>query len=48
MKHPYTSLETQTLYAQEQAVFAEMQGQEQMRKRRKRRRRALMWILRRL
>ncbi|MEL6565877.1 MAG: hypothetical protein AAFU63_06460 [Pseudomonadota bacterium] len=48
MKHPYTSLETQSLYAQEQALFAKMKAEDQNRKRRKRRRQALMWVLRRL
>ena len=48
MKHPYKSLEMQSIYAQEQAVFAEMKEQMQSRKRRARRRRALMWVMRRL
>jgi len=48
MKHPYKSLEMNSLYREEQAVFAKMQVEEQNRKRRARRRRALMWVLRRL
>lgn len=48
MQHPYKSLEMNSLYAKEQALFADMQKQERIRKRRQRRRRALMWILRRL
>ena len=48
MQHPYKSLEMNSVYAQEQALFAKMQVEEQIRKRRQRRRRALMWVLRRL
>ncbi|MEX0365143.1 MAG: hypothetical protein AB3N22_03680 [Ruegeria sp.] len=48
MRHPYKSLEMNSLYAQEQAVFAKMQAEQQIRKRRQRRRRVLMWVLRRL
>ena len=48
MQHPYKSLEMNSVYAQEQAVFAKMQAQEHIRKRKQRRRRALMWVLRRL
>ena len=48
MKHPYNDLQTQSLYAKEQAIFAKMQEHDHIRKRRKRRRQALMWVLRRL
>ncbi|WP_193743541.1 hypothetical protein [Tateyamaria sp. ANG-S1] len=48
MLHLYKSMETQSIYTQEQRLFAEMQEAEQNRKRRQRRRRVLMWILRRL
>ncbi|MEL6466686.1 MAG: hypothetical protein AAFQ58_17110 [Pseudomonadota bacterium] len=48
MRHPYKSLEMNSIYAQEQAVFAKMQADDHIRKRRQRRRRALMWVLRRL
>ncbi|MBY5932884.1 hypothetical protein KUV51_07745 [Tateyamaria omphalii] len=48
MQHPYKSLEMNSLYAQEQRVFAKLQAEEQIRKRKQRRRRALMWVLRRL
>ncbi|MEO0666942.1 MAG: hypothetical protein AAFZ99_03435 [Pseudomonadota bacterium] len=48
MKHPYSDIQTQSLYAQEQSAFAKMQDEERIRKRRKRRRQALMWVLRRL
>lgn len=37
-----------SIYGEEQAVFAKMKREHQMRKRRQRRRRALMWLLRRL
>ncbi|MEL6807982.1 MAG: hypothetical protein AAFO97_09390 [Pseudomonadota bacterium] len=48
MQHPYKSLEMNSIYAQEQAVFAEMKEAEHLRKRKQRRRRVVMWILRRL
>ncbi|MEL6452591.1 MAG: hypothetical protein AAFQ19_15140 [Pseudomonadota bacterium] len=48
MQHPYKSLELNSIYAKEQALFAQMKDADENRKRRARRRRALMWILRRL
>ncbi len=48
MKHPYKSLEMNSIYAQEQMLFAKMQDADQIRKRKQRRRRMLMWVLRRL
>lgn len=48
MKHPYVSLETNSLYAEEQRLFAKLQDDMQNRKRRQKRRRLLMWVLRRL
>ena len=48
MKHPLKALETPSIYAQEQALFAEMQAAAQKRKRSQLRRRMLMWVLRRL
>lgn len=48
MKHPYKSLEMNSIYAQEQAAFAKMKEAEHLRKRKQRRRRVVMWILRRL
>ena len=48
MKHPYKSLEMNSIYADEQRVFAKMKDEDHLRKRKQRRRRALMWVLRRL
>ncbi|MEM6374017.1 MAG: hypothetical protein AAF727_14725 [Pseudomonadota bacterium] len=48
MQHPYKSLETNSIFAQEQRHFAELKAADQLRKRKQRRRRALMWLLRRL
>lgn len=48
MRHPYKSLEMNSLYQQEQSEFAKMKEDMQNRKRRARRRRILMWVLRRL
>ena len=48
MLHPYKSMEMNSLYAQEQTLFAKMIEDMQKRKRRARRRRMLMWVLRRL
>ncbi|MFL4471431.1 hypothetical protein ACERZ8_16695 [Tateyamaria armeniaca] len=48
MRHPYKSLEMNSLYAREQSLFAEMKVADQIRKRKQRRRRMLMWVLRRL
>lgn len=48
MQNPYKSLEMNSIYAEEQRLFAQQQEQLQNRKRRERRRRALMWVLRRL
>ena len=48
MKHPYKSLEMNSVYAQEQRIFAKLQAEDQIRKRKQRRRRAQMRVLRRL
>lgn len=48
MENPYETKEMISAYAQEQALFAEMQAAAQNRKRKQRRRRVLMWVLRRL
>ena len=48
MRHPYKSLEMNSIYAQEQAAFAKMKEADHLRKRKQRRRRMVMWILRRL
>ncbi|MEO1556657.1 MAG: hypothetical protein AAFS01_09505 [Pseudomonadota bacterium] len=48
MQHPYKSMEMNSIYAQEQAAFAEMKEAEHLRKRKQRWRRVVMWILRRL
>lgn len=48
MQHPYKSLEMNSIYRKEQALFAKLQAEEQIRKRKQRRRRAPMWVLRRL
>ena len=48
MLHPYKSMETNSIYAHEQATFAKMKEEAQLRKRKQRRRRLIMWILRRL
>ncbi len=42
------ALEMDTVYGQEQRLFAKMQEEAQMRKRRSQRRRVLMWVLRKL
>jgi hypothetical protein len=48
MKHDYFPDEFNSIYDQEQAVFAKMKERERISKRRKRRRYILLWILRRL
>ena len=48
MQNPYKPLEMNSIYAQEQAVFAKMQAESRIRKRKHRRRKALMWVLRKL
>ncbi|MEL6620484.1 MAG: hypothetical protein AAFP16_16530 [Pseudomonadota bacterium] len=48
MEYADKAMELNSNYAQEQALFAEMQAAAQKCKRRQRRRRMLMWVLRRI